>query len=95
MTVKEIALAVNKKERAVHNWVKKTSEKNAQVGEKSAEAKETKKAASYNLDETCKIIEIGLGKNTADLFRMSSNNNIKEHTQNDQAIINLMRPVKL
>ena len=29
----------------------KTSAKNAQVGEKSAEAKETKKPASYSLDE--------------------------------------------
>ena len=38
MTVKEIAEAVGKKERVVHDWTLKTSAKNAQVRAKIAEA---------------------------------------------------------
>jgi hypothetical protein len=65
MTVKGISIAVNKKERSIHNWIKKLSAINAQVSAKIAQAKETSKPAEYDLEETCSIIEIGLGKNAA------------------------------
>jgi len=90
MTTKEIALAVNKNERSVRRWIKKASDKMSSLMDKMSEGQDAKKYADYTLDETCQIIEIGLGKNASDLFRMSSNNNIKEHTQNDQVIIKMM-----
>ena len=82
MTTKEIAEAVGKKERGVHNWVKMVSAKNAKVSAKIAEARETSKAADYDLEETCQIIEEGIGKNAADLFRMGAKNNVKVVPQN-------------
>jgi len=75
MNVKEIALAVSKPERTVHNWVKKTSAKMAQVNAKMAQATNDKKPADYDIDETCAIIEQGLGKNASSLFRANANFN--------------------
>jgi len=72
MTVKEIAIATSKPERTVHNWVKKTSANMAQVYAKMAQGLESKKPADYDLEETCAIIETGLGKNAANLYRMNA-----------------------
>jgi len=72
MTTKQIAKAVNKTERSVHNWVKKLSEKNAEVSEKIAEARKTSKPADYDLNETIEIIEIGLGKNAAMIYKQNA-----------------------
>jgi hypothetical protein len=72
MTTKQIGEAVNKTERSVQNWAKKTGEKIASIGEKIASVQKTGKPADYTLEETCAIIETGLGKNAADLFRMSA-----------------------
>jgi hypothetical protein len=72
MTTKEIAKAVNKTERSIQSWAKKTGEKIASIGEKIASVQKTGKPADYNLEETCAIIETGLGRNAADLFRMSA-----------------------
>lgn len=69
MTTKEIAEAVGKPERTVQNWTKKLSAKMEQVSAKMEQARKTSKPAEYDLDETCAIIEIGLGKNAASLFR--------------------------
>lgn len=68
MTTKEIAEAVGKTERSVQGWAKKAGEKIASVGEKIASAGHGK-PADYNIDETCAIIEQGMGKNAASLFR--------------------------
>jgi hypothetical protein len=62
MTVKGISIAVNKKERSIHNWIKKLSAINAQVSAKIAQAKETSKPAEYDLEETCSIISEEMGK---------------------------------
>jgi len=75
MNVKQIALAVSKPERTVHNWVKKSSAKMAQVNAKMAQASIDKKPADYDIDETCFIIEQGLGKNASALFRYNASNN--------------------
>jgi hypothetical protein len=72
MNVKEISLAVSKPERTVHNWVKKSSAKMAQVSAKMAQAKKTSIPADYDLEETCFIIEQGLGKNASNLFRSNA-----------------------
>lgn len=68
MTTKQIAEAVGKEERTVRNWVKRLAEKMAAVAEKSS-ASSPMKPADYDLDETCAIIEAGLGKNAASLYR--------------------------
>jgi DNA-binding Lrp family transcriptional regulator len=73
MTVKEIAIVVNKTERSVRNWIKKLAEKSSVVAEKSS-VSSSANPASYDFEETCLIIEIGLGKNAASLFRMNANN---------------------
>jgi len=72
MTTKQIADAVNKKERTVQGWARKAGEKIASVGEKIASAGHGR-SADYTLEETCAIIETGMGRNAADLFRMSAN----------------------
>lgn len=72
MTVKEIAQVTGREERAVHNWVKSYSAKNAEVSAKIAEAKATSKAADYSLFETCAIIEEGMGKAAADIYRANA-----------------------
>ena len=78
MTVKEIAKSVGKTERSVHNWVKNASEKNAQVCEKIAEARATSKPADYTFDETCFIIECGMGESAAGVYRASASEKTTE-----------------
>jgi hypothetical protein len=68
MTTKQIAQAVNKTERSVQSWSKKIGEKIASIGEKIASVQKTGKPADYTLEETCAIIETGMGKNAASLF---------------------------
>jgi hypothetical protein len=70
MTVKEIAIATSKPERTVQGWVKKTGAKMASVGAKLASGGYGK-PIDYDLEETCAIIETGLGKNADLLFKVS------------------------
>lgn len=84
MNVKEIALAVNKKERSIHYWIEKVSANNAQVRAKIAQASNDKKPADYNLEETCLIIEQGLGKNAAALFRSNAMEKKSENNINNR-----------
>jgi len=74
MTVKEIAKATGKQERAVHNWAKETSAKNADIYAKIAKARRTSKPADYTLGESCQIIETGMGKTAADVYRTNAAN---------------------
>jgi hypothetical protein len=71
MTSKEIALAVGKPERTVQNWVKFLGAKLASVGAKLASSSPMK-PADYDLEETIAIIEHGMGKNAAALYRESA-----------------------
>jgi hypothetical protein len=68
MTTKDIARAIGKEERTVRNWVKRLAEKSSVVAEKLS-VSSPMKPADYDLEETVSIIEIGLGKNAASLFR--------------------------
>lgn len=72
MTTKQIAEAVGKKERAVHNWVAKVSAKNAEVSAKIAEARRTSKPADYDEEEVLQIIEAGMGANAAGVYRWNA-----------------------
>lgn len=72
MTVKEIAEAVGKTDRAVRGWAKKVSEKNSKVSEKISKARATSQPADYTFDETCAIIEQGMGKNAAGVYRAAA-----------------------
>jgi hypothetical protein len=71
MTTREIAEAVGKPERTVKGWATKAGAISASAGAKLASAGHGK-AAEWDLDEACLIIEIGLGKNASYLFRESS-----------------------
>lgn len=68
MTCREIAAAIGKTERSVQRWAGQAGEKSASVADKLASAGHGR-AASFDLDETVTIIETGLGKNAAALFR--------------------------
>jgi len=74
MTVKEIALAVGKDASTVARWVQVVSCKMQEVSCKMQEAKATSKPADYTLNEACQIIEQGMGKDVADVFRANAVN---------------------
>lgn len=74
MTTKQIALIVGKDERSIQRWAKSVSDKVSSISDKMSLSTSTK-PADYNLDETCLIIEKGLGKNAANLFRENAENN--------------------
>jgi len=70
MTTKQIAEAVGKPEKTVRTWASKAAAKSAEAAAKLAEAQRSGgKPADWDLDETCAIIETGMGKNAASLFR--------------------------
>lgn len=68
MTTKEIAEAVGKDERTVQRWAKATGAKVPSIGDKVS-ASSPANPANYDLEETVAIIEHGMGKNAASLFR--------------------------
>jgi hypothetical protein len=68
MTTKEIAETTGKTERSVRNWANKAAAKFSSVGEKISSAGHGK-SADFNQEETLAIIEAGLGKNAAGIFR--------------------------
>lgn len=74
MTTKEIAVSVGKTERSVQGWAKKTGEKIASVGAKVSSAGHGR-SADFSLDETIAIIETGLGKNAAAIYRQNAEQN--------------------
>lgn len=69
MTTKQISENVGKTERSVQMWAKKTGAKVSSIGEKISLVQKTNKPADYDLEETLAIIETGLGKNAALLYR--------------------------
>ena len=72
MTVREIAQAVGKDERSVARWVSSLSDKMTEISDKVSKAKATSKAADYSLFETCAIIEEGMGKAAASIYRANA-----------------------
>lgn len=74
MTVKEIAEAVGRDERSVRRWINKASDKMSGLLDKLSDAEKTKKATDYTEEETLFIIEVGLGKNAAGVYRANAAN---------------------
>ena len=75
MNTKQIAEAVGKDERSVRRWVRKASDKMPGLSDKMSEAESSKKAAEYTLDESCAIIEAGMGANAASVYRQNAEQN--------------------
>jgi len=71
MNTREIASAVNKNDRSVQRWIKTLSVKVSSINDKMSSSSPMS-PADYNLAETCMIIEHGLGKNAAEIFRMNA-----------------------
>jgi hypothetical protein len=80
MTTKEIAQAVGKDERTVRRWVNRTAGKMSGLSDKMSDAERTKKPADYTLEETIAIIEAGMGKNAAGVFRANAEKPAPEAT---------------
>jgi hypothetical protein len=88
MTVKEIAKAVGKDERSVQRWIQKLlddkmSLRNDVLNDKislrnsikeKAEHSSPERPADYTFEETLLIIEAGMGKNAAGVYRASAAN---------------------
>jgi hypothetical protein len=73
MTVKQIASAVGKDERSIQRWIKALSDKVSPINDKMSSSSPMK-PADYDLTETCQIIEEGLGKAAADVYRTNAVN---------------------
>lgn len=71
MTTREIANTVGKDERSVRRWVNKAADKMSTLKDKMSLSSPTH-PADYDLDETLAIIEAGLGKNAADVYRANA-----------------------
>ena len=72
MTIKQIAETCGVDERTVRRWIKKASDKMPSLLDKLSDSERSKVASEYDLDETIATIEKGMGKNAANLFRMSA-----------------------
>jgi hypothetical protein len=79
MTTKEIAEATGKDVSTVQRWIKKMNGKMQSIDSKMQSSNSTN-PADFNLEETIFIIEYGMGKNAAALYRMSAKDG---HVQND------------
>lgn len=71
MTTKQIAEAVGQTDRSVRNWIAALAEKSSVIAEKLA-ASSSRYPADYTLDESCQIIEQGLGQAAADVYRTNA-----------------------
>lgn len=73
MDTREIANAVGKDERTVRRWVKKVAVKMSAVAVKMS-ASSPVYPADFDFDETIAIIEEGMGKNAAAIYRANAVN---------------------
>jgi hypothetical protein len=71
MTVKEIAKATGRDERSVRRWVSLASDKMSVLADKMT-ASSPAHPADFSLQETCFIIEIGLGPAAANIYRTNA-----------------------
>lgn len=69
MTTRQISQAIGKDERTVRRWVKRAADKVSTVADKMAAASFRTNGADWDLEESVAIIEIGMGRNAAALFR--------------------------
>jgi hypothetical protein len=71
MTTKEIAGATGKPEQTVRNWIRSLASKSDVIKSK-LDASSPMKPADYDLVEVCEIIEEGLGKEAANVYRTNA-----------------------
>lgn len=71
MTTKQIAEAVGRDITTVQRWIKRLDGKMPSIDCKMQSSTSTN-PADFDLEETIKIIEIGLGKNAASLYRQNA-----------------------
>jgi hypothetical protein len=88
MTIKEIAAAVGKDERTVQRWVKKAGDKMSDI---MSPATHPTLPADYTREETLAIIEAGLGKNAAGIFRASMDANTPHGATLNPGVIRELR----
>lgn len=74
MTVLEIADLTKKTDRTVRNWINALTEKYSVIKEKIS-VSSPMKPADFNQEEVLVIINQGLGKTAADLYRMATKEN--------------------
>lgn len=74
MTVKEIAEAVGKTDRAIRNWANSAAENNSVIAEKIS-ASTSSHPADYTLSEVIEIIRTGAGDSIADTFATNAESN--------------------
>lgn len=74
MTTREIAEATGKDERTIQRWAKATGDKMSSISDKVTAVNKTGRPADYDIDESCAIIEHGMGKNAASLYRENARN---------------------
>ena len=86
MTIKEIAEAVGKTDRAVRNWANKVAEKDSSMSELISVSTSTH-PADFGKNETMAIIEKGMGKNAAYMYRQNADSapmSYQPHTDIDK-----------
>ena len=71
MTTREIAQATGKGERTVQRWIQNMTAKMASISDKMAASSSTH-PADFDLEETIAIIEEGMGKNAAAIYRSNA-----------------------
>ena len=71
MTSREIAQATGKGERTVQRWVQNMTAKMTSISDKMAVSSSTH-PADFDLEETIAIIEEGMGKNAAAIYRSNA-----------------------
>ena len=77
MNTREIANTTGKDERSVRRWVKKAAVKMSAITVKMSASTSTN-PADYDFEETLAIIEAGMGKNAADIYRTNSSASMPE-----------------
>jgi len=80
MTTKMIAESVGKDVTSIQRWIKKLNGKMQSIDDKMS-LSSPMNPANYTLEETLVIIEQGLGKNAADIYRMNA-----QPTQNAEVV---------
>lgn len=90
MTVRQIADAVGRPEKTVRNWVKRVAIEGSSMAAKLAVSTSTY-PADYDLDETCKIITIGLGRNAAGLYRENALRSVPAPVSSAEALALVVR----
>lgn len=81
MTVKEIAEAVGKTDRAIRNWANSAAENNSVIAEKISASTSTH-PADYTLSEVIEIIRTGAGDSIADTFATNAQDQSQPKNEN-------------